>query len=62
MGYEDSQQLDDLIRIATRLRGRVTEKAEQKAALEKELARLEEIIAVKVAALKTAGSQNDALR
>ena len=62
MGYETAEQLDDLIRIATRLRGRVTEKAEQKAALEKELSRLEEIIATKIAAQRAAGATDDALR
>jgi hypothetical protein len=55
MGYEDSQQLDDLIRIATRLRGRIVERREQKEALEKELVRLEVLIASKVDALNLRG-------
>jgi predicted nuclease with TOPRIM domain len=61
MGYEDSEQLDDLIRIATRLRGRVREKREQVQALEKELSRLEELISVKVEALKKTGALCDDL-
>jgi hypothetical protein len=55
MGYEAAEQLDDLIRIATRLRMRIEEKGDQKKALEKELSRLEELISLKVVALKAAG-------
>jgi hypothetical protein len=62
MGYDTPEQLDDLIRIATRLRGRVREKADQKVALEKELSRLEEIIAAKVATLKAAGALDAEIR
>jgi hypothetical protein len=56
MGYESEEQLDDLIRIATRLRGRIMEKDDQKRGLEKELSRLEDLIASKVAELKAAGA------
>jgi hypothetical protein len=62
MGYESEEQLDDLIRIATRLRGRIMEKADQKRGLEVELARLEALIASKVAELKAAGALDDEVR
>lgn len=62
MGYEAEDQLDDLIRVATRLRGRVRESEDRTAALQAELSRLEGLISVKVKALREAGALDAEVR
>ena len=62
MGYEEAEQLDDLIRIATRLRSRIEDSKDRTYSLGVELARLEALIAVKVAALKAAGASDAEVR
>lgn len=61
MGYDTTDDLDDLIRIATRLRGRIRESKERTQSLEAELGRMESVIAEKVAKLK-AGVAGDEVR
>jgi hypothetical protein len=59
MGYED---LDDMIRVATRLRGRIEESKDRTFMLEEELKRMEGLIAARIAALKVPSAPDDAVR
>lgn len=52
MGYDAEDDLDDLIRVATRLRGRIRESEDRTQQLKAELSRMEGVIAQKVAKLK----------
>lgn len=61
MGYDAEDDLDDLIRVATRLRGRIRESEDRTQQLKAELVRMEGVIAEKVAKLK-AGVAGDEVR